>query len=81
MRTFLLLLAAGVAGAATKSNVVTTTEDLAALVREVGGDRVTVDAIASGYQDPHFVEPKPSYLLRLQKADLLVLVGRELEIG
>ena len=78
MRTFLLLLAAGVAGAATKSNVVTTTEDLAALVREVGGDRVTVDAIARGYQDPHFVEPKPSYLLRLQKADLLALVGREL---
>ena len=68
-------------GAATKSNIVTTTEDLAALVREVGGDRVNVDAIARGYQDPHFVEPKPSYLLRLQKADLLVLVGRELEIG
>jgi zinc/manganese transport system substrate-binding protein len=59
--------------------VVTTTEDLASIVREVGGDRVTVEAIASGRQDPHFVEPKPSFILKLNKADLLVLVGRELE--
>lgn len=61
--------------------VVTTTEDLASLVREVGGDRVVVDAIARGYQDPHFVEAKPSFLLRLNRADLLVTVGRSLEIG
>jgi zinc/manganese transport system substrate-binding protein len=64
-----------------KLNVVTTTEDLAAIVREVGGDRVNVEAIARGYQDPHFVEAKPSFILKLQKADLLVVVGRELEIG
>ena len=69
------------AEAATKINVVTTTEDLAALAREVGGDRITVEAIARGYQDPHFVEAKPSFLLKLQKADLLALVGRDLEIG
>jgi len=62
-------------------NVVTTTEDLAALTREVGGDRVKVDSIARGYQDPHFVEAKPSFILKLAKADLLVAVGRELEIG
>ena len=61
--------------------VVTTTEDLAALVREVAGDKVVVDAIAKGYQDPHFVEAKPSFILRLQRADLLIVVGRELEIG
>lgn len=61
--------------------VVTTTEDLAALTREVGGDVVQVDAIARGYQDPHFVEPKPSFILKLTRADLLVLVGRDLEIG
>jgi zinc/manganese transport system substrate-binding protein len=60
-------------------NVVTTTEDLAAIVREVGGDRVSVEPIARGYQDPHFVEAKPSFILRLNKADLLVVVGRELE--
>src|SRR3974390_1698427 len=59
----------------------TTTEDLAALAREVGGDKVTVDSIAKGYQDPHFVEPKPSFLLKLQKADLLAVVGLQLEIG
>jgi zinc/manganese transport system substrate-binding protein len=62
-------------------NVVTTTEDLAALVHEVGGDKVKVEAIARGYQDPHFVDPKPSFILKLHGADLLVAVGRELEIG
>ena len=62
-------------------NVVTTTEDLAAIAREVGGDKVTVDALAKGYQDPHFVEAKPSFILKLHKADLLIAVGRELEIG
>jgi len=62
-------------------NVVTSTEDLAALTREVGGDRVKVEALAKGYQDPHFVEPKPSFILKLHSADLLIGVGRELEIG
>jgi zinc/manganese transport system substrate-binding protein len=62
-------------------NVVTSTEDLASLAREVGGDRVKVESIARGYQDPHFVEAKPSFILKLAKADLLVVVGRELEIG
>ena len=64
-----------------KVNIVTTTEDLASLTRAVGGDRVTVEALAKGYQDPHVVEPKPSFVLRLQKADLLIVVGRDLEIG
>src|ERR1700751_1261409 len=64
-----------------KLNVVATTEDLAAIAREVGGDHITVDSIAKGYQDPHFVEAKPSFILKLQKADLLILVGRDLEIG
>jgi len=62
-------------------NVVTSTEDLAAIVREVGGDKVTVESLAKGYQDPHFVEAKPSFILKLNRADLLVAVGRELEIG
>jgi ABC-type Zn uptake system ZnuABC Zn-binding protein ZnuA len=62
-------------------NVVATTEDLASLTREVGGDRLKVEAIARGYQDPHFVEAKPSFILKLNKADLLVAVGRELELG
>jgi zinc/manganese transport system substrate-binding protein len=61
--------------------VVATTEDLAALTREVGGDQVKVEALAKGYQDPHFVEAKPSFILKLHRADLLVVVGRELEVG
>jgi len=67
--------------AQSKLNVVASTEDLASLAREVGGDRINVEAIARGYQDPHFVEAKPSFILKLQKADLLIVVGRELEIG
>jgi zinc/manganese transport system substrate-binding protein len=62
-------------------DVMTSTEDLADLARQVGGDRVKVESIARGYQDPHFVEAKPSFILKLAKADLLVVVGRELEIG
>jgi zinc/manganese transport system substrate-binding protein len=62
-------------------NVITTTEDLAALVREAGGDKIKVEALARGYQDPHFVEPKPSFILKLHSAQLLVAVGRELEVG
>jgi zinc/manganese transport system substrate-binding protein len=64
-----------------KLNIITTTEDLASIARAVGGDRVTVEALAKGYQDPHFVEAKPSFILKLQKADVLIAVGRELEIG
>ena len=66
---------------AKKLNVVTSTTDLATLAQEVGGDRITVDAIAKGYQDPHFVEAKPSFLLKLRNADLLVSVGLQLEMG
>ncbi len=61
--------------------MVATTEDLASLAREVGGDKVTVVALAKGYQDPHFVDPKPSFILEVSRADLLIVVGRELEIG
>jgi zinc/manganese transport system substrate-binding protein len=64
-----------------KLNVIATTEDLASIAREVGGDRITIESIAKGYQDPHFVEAKPSFILKLQKAELLIVVGRELEIG
>jgi zinc/manganese transport system substrate-binding protein len=76
------LLAIATASAAEAAvNVVATVEDLAALVREVGGDKVRVEALAKGYQDPHFVEPKPSFILKLHNADVLIVVGRELEIG
>lgn len=67
--------------AAKKLNVVTATTDMASLTQEVGGDHVNVESIARGYQDPHFVEAKPSFLLKLRQADLLVVVGLQLEIG
>src|SRR3954465_10280460 len=74
-----LLNAASVQAAGLK--IVTTTQDLESIVREVGGDKVEVESLARGYQDPHFVEAKPSFVLKLNKAELLVLVGRDLEIG
>ena len=84
-KTLIVLLAlfafAASASAQGKLNVITATEDLASIARDVGGDKITVESIARGYQDPHFVEAKPSFILKLQKADLLVVVGRELEIG
>jgi zinc/manganese transport system substrate-binding protein len=76
---FAAVLLALATEAAAAVRVVTTTEDLASIVRAIGGDKVSVEAIASGRQDPHFVEPKPSFILRLSRADLLVFVGRELE--
>src|SRR5713226_5413695 len=79
--TIASLLAGGNLFAAEKLNVVTATEDPASLTREIGGDRVVVTSIGKGYQDPHFIEPKPSFLLLLRKADLLEVVGLELEIG
>jgi zinc/manganese transport system substrate-binding protein len=79
---FISLLFVGSAWPASAAvTVITSTEDLAALTREVGGDKVKVEALAKGYQDPHYVEPKPSFILKLHSADLLIVVGRELEIG
>jgi zinc/manganese transport system substrate-binding protein len=69
------------AAAGAKVNVVSSISTLGSLAREVGGDRVAVESLSKGYQDPHFVEPKPSLMLTLNKADLLLHVGLELEIG
>jgi zinc/manganese transport system substrate-binding protein len=74
-----LLAAPGPAAAALR--VVTTTEGLAALAREVGGDRVAVQSLSRGVQDPHFVDANPVLAVKLRDADLLVDVGLELEIG
>lgn len=64
-----------------KLNVVATIPDLAALASEVGGTEVQAESIARGTQDPHFIEAKPSYMVKVSKADLLIAVGLELEIG
>jgi zinc/manganese transport system substrate-binding protein len=81
----LLLSALGAAGAPDASavalTVVTTTTDLKALTEAVGGDKVQVTSIAQGYEDPHFIQAKPSYMLIAHKADLWIRIGLELEIG
>ncbi|MCA9518357.1 MAG: zinc ABC transporter substrate-binding protein [Myxococcales bacterium] len=69
------------ATASARVNVVATLPDLAALAMEIGGAEVDVTALARPTEDPHYVDPKPSLLLPLAKADLLVLNGLDLEIG
>jgi zinc/manganese transport system substrate-binding protein len=66
---------------AKKLQVVTSLSDLASLACTIGGDRVDAEPLAKGYQDPHFVEPKPTFILKLSRADLLIAAGLELEIG
>jgi zinc/manganese transport system substrate-binding protein len=74
-----LALAASPAFAAVK--IVTSLQDFASIADAVGGKRVETFALAKGYQDPHFVEPKPSFVLKLSRADLLIVAGLELEVG
>jgi zinc/manganese transport system substrate-binding protein len=64
-----------------KLNILTTTTDLKYLVQTIGGDKVDVDSICKGTQDPHYLEAKPSYSLKANKADLMVSIGLDLEIG
>jgi len=65
----------------TKITVVTTTADLKSITELIGKDKVDVSSIATGYQNPHFVDPKPSYIIKLSKADMFVTVGLDLETG
>jgi len=60
---------------------VTSTTDLADIAKEVGGNRITVRHIGEGYQDPHFIEAKPSFVLQLRNADVWAFVGLDLEAG
>lgn len=71
----------GASPALAELRIVTTTTDLGYFARTIGGDRVHVDTICQGTQDPHFVQARPSYMVTLSRADLLVAVGLELEVG
>src|SRR6185436_7194467 len=64
-----------------KLNVVATLPDFAAIAKEVGDDKITVTSLAKGAEDAHFVDAKPSFITLLNKADLLIEGGAELEIG
>jgi len=87
MKRILILfaIAAGLvpqwASASEPLKVVTTIETLADLARRVGGEKVSVESLSHGYQDPHYVEAKPNLTISLHRADLLIRVGLDLEIG
>jgi ABC-type Zn uptake system ZnuABC Zn-binding protein ZnuA len=76
-----MAMVAGPAAAQRQLKVVTSTTDLADLATEVCGNRCQVVHISEGYQDPHFVEAKPSFILQLRNADVFAFVGLDLEIG
>lgn len=81
LSVFLSCLAARPAAAVSPIQVVASTPDLGALVRVVGGERVSVSVLAKPSEDPHFVEARPSYVKALNSADLLVVNGLDLEMG
>jgi ABC-type Zn uptake system ZnuABC Zn-binding protein ZnuA len=83
---FALLAAAALLTGAARAQegalrVCTTVPDLGSLVREVGGEEVDVTVFVKGTEDPHFIDPRPSFVRALSRADLFVHVGLELESG
>src|SRR6185295_2645194 len=77
----LIGLASFGSAAEAKLRVVSSLQDFASIAQSIGGDRIETFALAKGYQDPHFVDAKPSFVLQLSRADLLIVAGLELEIG
>jgi len=76
-----LLLAALCQPALAKLNVLATTPDLASIAKAVGGDLIDLTVLAKPTEDPHFVDAKPSLILKLNRADVVIEGGAELEIG
>jgi zinc/manganese transport system substrate-binding protein len=64
-----------------KLNVIATTPDLAAIAKEIGGDHIDLLTLAKPTEDPHFVDAKPSFMMKLNRADVLIEGGAELEVG
>lgn len=84
MKTPALIAAAFVAlltAAHAKLNVVATLPDYGAVARDIGGDKVEVTVLAKPTEDPHFVDARPSFIVKLRSADVLIEGGAELEIG
>jgi zinc/manganese transport system substrate-binding protein len=76
-----VLFAILVVGLQAKLRVVTSYNYISDIVKQVGGDTVSIYALAKGSHDPHFITPKPSFIAKLRKADLLIINGAQLEIG
>jgi zinc/manganese transport system substrate-binding protein len=81
MAAAVALIFATASSATAQIRVVATTPDLAALAREIGGSAVSVVALAKPTEDPHFVDAKPSHIVTLNRADVLIEGGAELELG
>lgn len=77
----LSILFVSVFSAQAKLNVVATLPDLGSLARDIGGDLVNVTVMAKPTEDPHFVDARPSFVVQLRTADVLIEGGAELEIG
>ena len=77
----LIAIAATGASASAQIRVVATTPDLASVAKEIGGDKVSVVALAKPTEDPHYVDAKPSHIVTLNRADALIEGGAELELG
>lgn len=75
------LFAALLLSAQAKINVVATLPDYGSIAREIGGDNVDVTVLAKPTEDPHFVDARPSFVVKLRQADVLIDGGAELEIG
>jgi zinc/manganese transport system substrate-binding protein len=84
MKKHLLILSITVAcafSAHAKLNVVATLPDFGSFAREIGGDKIDIVVLAKPTEDPHFVDARPSFVVSLRNADVLIDGGAELEIG
>src|ERR1700726_4434434 len=78
---FAIFSIAAALSAQAKLNVVATLPDFGSVAREIGGDKVEVTVLAKPTEDPHFVDARPSFVVALRNADVLIEGGAELEIG
>ncbi|MCH8300649.1 MAG: zinc ABC transporter substrate-binding protein [Candidatus Marinimicrobia bacterium] len=77
---FSIILLMTVSNVEAKIRVVSTLPNFSAIAKEIGGDKIEVTTIAKGYQNPHFIDPKPSFIIKMKKTDILVWAGLDLEI-
>ena len=78
---FTLLMVFSIKAEVSKLNVVATLPDLGSIAKEIGGERIKLTVLANGNEDPHFVDPKPSFIRVLNQANVLIDNGAELEAG
>ena len=80
-KVFLLLICMSSFPVEGKLKVLTSSTNLKSLTEYIAGDRIQLESILKGAQDPHFLSAKPSYMLKARRADLLIFIGMDLEVG